>query len=78
MAAEPLPLESTEQAVAWKPFHSQVSAAGFARRLSTQLGFPFRAVRAGPAKYQVVFDYTDAAQRELLESQITSITGYTP
>ena len=69
---------TTEQAIAWKPFHSQVSAAGFARRLSTQLGFPFRAVRAGPAKYQVVFDYTDAAQRELLESQITSITGYTP
>jgi len=55
-----------------------VSAAGFARRLSTQLGFPFRAVRTGPANYQVVFDYSNAAERELLERQITSITGYVP
>jgi len=47
--------EALATAVVWKPFHSEVSATGFARRLSTQLGYPFRALREGPARYHVVF-----------------------
>jgi|GEM_PF-3391868 len=65
-----------ETAVIWKPFHSSVSAAGFARRLSTQLGYPFRSLREGPAKYHVVFDYESDAQRELLKEQVKALTGF--
>jgi len=63
-------------AVIWKPFHSEVSAAGFARRLSVQLGYPFRALREGPARYHVVFDYDTEQQRELLRSQVVALTGF--
>lgn len=65
-----------ETAVVWKPFHSEVSATGFARRLSTQLGYPFRALREGPARYHVVFDYDTVQQRELLQQQVTALTGF--
>ena len=65
-----------ETAVVWKPFHSEVSATGFARRLSTQLGYPFRALREGPARYHVVFDYDTDQQRELLQQQVTALTGF--
>ncbi len=65
-----------ETAVVWKPFHSEVSANGFARRLSTQLGYPFRALRDGPARYHVVFDYDTEQQRALLQQQVTALTGF--
>jgi len=65
-----------ETAVVWKPFHSEVSADGFARRLSTQLGYPFRALREGPAKYHVVFDYGSEEQREMLRAQVKALTGF--
>lgn len=81
---EALPLEGLavkdgqvlETAVVWKPFHSEVSADGFARRLSTQLGYPFRALREGPAKYHVVFDYGSEEQREMLRAQVKALTGF--
>lgn len=73
--SEPL-VVANETAVIWKPFHSQVSAEGFARRLSTQLGYPFRALREGPAKYHVVFDYGNDQQRELLRDQVRALTGF--
>ncbi len=65
-----------ETAVIWKPFHSEVSANGFARRLSTQLGYPFRALKEGPGKYHVVFDYGSDQQRELLQQQVSALTGF--
>ena len=65
-----------ETAVVWKPFHSEVSAQGFARRLSVQLGYPFRALREGPATYQVVFDYSSEEQREVLRQQVEALTGF--
>jgi hypothetical protein len=65
-----------ETAVIWKPFHSEVSANGFARRLSTQLGYPFKALRAGPARYHVVVEYETEQQRELLQQQVAAITGF--
>jgi len=70
------PNETLETAVVWKPFHSEVSADGFARRLSTQLGYPFRALREGPAKYHVVFDYESQEQREMLRAQVEALTGF--
>lgn len=63
-------------AVVWKPFHSEVSAKGFARRLSVQLGYPFRSLREGPARYHVVFDYESVSQRELLREQVKALTGF--
>ena len=68
--------QALETAVVWKPFHSEVSADGFVRRLSTQLGYPFRALREGPAKYHVVFDYGSEEQREMLRAQVKALTGF--
>lgn len=64
------------QASIWQPFHSEVSASGFARRLSVQLGYPFYVAKQAPGQYLVVFDYDDAAQRQLLQQQVVSITGF--
>jgi len=75
-AAEPPAPPAMETAIVWKPFHSEVSADGFARRLSTQLGYPFRALREGPAKYYVVFDYDSQEQRELLRGQVEALIGF--
>ena len=59
----------------WIPFHSQMSAEGFAARLSRALGHEFRVVRQGAGAYQVVFDAADADQRALIIAQVTEITG---
>ncbi len=68
----------TTQAVVWRPFHSEVSANGFARRLSAQLGVDFYVRRQEAAVYHVVFDYTSPEERELLQSQIAALTGFSP
>ncbi|MEE8243736.1 MAG: hypothetical protein V3R27_01970 [Pseudomonadales bacterium] len=60
----------------WEPFHSEVSATGFAKRLSLQLGYPFEVVKQAPARYLVVFDYASDAERKLLEQQVSVLTGY--
>ncbi len=70
----PAPVTST--APVWEPFHSEVSATGFAKRLSLQLGYPVEVVKQAPARYLVVFDYVSDAERTLLEQQISVLTGY--
>ena len=62
-------------AAAWEPFHSQMSAAGFARRLSRELEYPFRVERRGPGAYLVVFDAQSPPQRDMLLAQIAEMTG---
>lgn len=62
----------------WHPFHSEASAEGFARRLSTQLGHPFSVLRVAAAEYHVVFDYADHSERELLQRQVAVVTGRQP
>ncbi|MEM1435277.1 MAG: hypothetical protein AAGG11_14550 [Pseudomonadota bacterium] len=62
----------------WRPFHSEASAEGFARRLSSQLGYPFTVQRVAAAEYHVVFDYADGSERELLSRQIAALTGRQP
>jgi len=59
----------------WVPFHSQMSAEGFATRLSQALDHDFRVVRQGAGAYQVVFDASDADQQALIMAQVTEITG---
>lgn len=66
------------QVAVWRPFHSQMSAEGFAKRLSLQLGYPFSVVKVGAARYHVVFSYEDTAERDLLAEQLTALTGYSP
>ena len=59
----------------WVPFHSQMSAEGFATRLSRALDHEFRVVRQGAGAYQVVFDAADADEQALIMAQVTEITG---
>ena len=59
----------------WVPFHSQMSAAGFAARLSESLGHPFDVERRGPGRYQVVFAYADEAERASLLEEAAAVTG---
>ncbi len=63
-------------AAIWEPFHSEVSATGFAKRLSLQLGYPFQVTKDGPARYLVVFDYKSDEERALLVQQVATLTGY--
>lgn len=59
----------------WTPFHSQMSAEGFAARLSRQLDHDFRVERRAAGAYQVVFDAGTGDERDLLLTQIREITG---
>src|SRR5690606_15825827 len=53
----------------WVPFHSEVSASGFAARLSESLDHPFGVERRGPRSYQVVFRYRSEPERRALLAQ---------
>jgi len=66
----------SSSAAIWVPFHSAVSATGFAKRLSLQLGYPFQVTKDGPARYLVVFDYKSDEERALLVQQVATLTGY--
>jgi len=59
----------------WVPFHSQMSAEGFATRLSLALEREFRVERQGAGAYQVVFDAADPTDRELVLAEVSEITG---
>jgi hypothetical protein len=59
----------------WVPFHSQMSAEGFATRLSRALDHEFRVVRQGAGAYQVVFDAANADEQALIMARVTEITG---
>lgn len=76
VALPEVPAPVTGTAPVWEPFHSEISATGFAKRLSLQLGYPFEVLKQGPARYLVVFDYESDAERSLLQQQIAALTGY--
>lgn len=59
----------------WYPFHSQMSAEGFANRLSQALDHGFQVERQGAGAYQVVFEAASDSEKELLLAQIAEITG---
>lgn len=59
----------------WEPFHSHMSAEGFAARLSRELEHEFRVERQAAGAYQVVFNTADPREREALLAQISEITG---
>lgn len=90
-AAEPTPLlasndsptaaswtlarETGTATAVWVPFHSQMSAEGFAARLGRELEHEFRVEKRGAGSYQVVFDAVDPIQQALLEARVREITG---
>ncbi len=76
VALPEVPAPVTGTAPVWEPFHSEISATGFAKRLSLQLGYPFEVLKQGPARYLVVFDYASERERSLLQQQIAALTGY--
>ena len=59
----------------WVPFHSEMSARGFARRLAEQFGHPFSVEREGPGAYNVVFSYDHPEQREQMLADVKEVTG---
>lgn len=69
------PAADLNSASVWVPFHSEMSASGFAARLSDSLDHPFRVERRGPGRYQVVFRYHDEPERQALLAQAERLTG---
>jgi hypothetical protein len=59
----------------WAPFHSEMSANGFAERLTSSLDHPFTVAREGPGRYQVSFRYRDERQRRTLLARAAEVTG---
>jgi hypothetical protein len=59
----------------WVPFRSQMSAQGFARRLTGKLDHPFRVDRQGPGRYQVLFSYASELDRLDVLDQVSFLTG---
>ncbi len=68
-------LAPARRAAAWTPFHSRASARGFARHLNEKTGVDFTIVKEGPGHYEVVFEYTNDAERLAIESRIASAAG---
>ena len=69
---------TAEVQLAWKPFRNEASAAGFARRLSDQLGHEFYVIREGPGRYQVGFNYISSLDRDAVLTSIETMTGFRP
>jgi len=69
------PASNAGRAAVWVPFHSRMSADGFAERLSESLDHPFRVEREGPGRYQVVFAYGDESERRALLDEAAAATG---
>ena len=67
-----------EQAIVWTPFHSEMSANGFARRLARALDHPFAVRRDGPGRYQVVFPYEGDSARDEVLARVAMLTGTQP
>ena len=59
----------------WTPFYSQLSADGFARRMTGFTAHPFSVRREGAGRYQVVFAYTDEDERARVLSALATATG---
>jgi len=59
----------------WQPFHSEISAEGFRRRLEGVTGLDYRVVSPRPGEYQVAFAYRDEAERQERLAAIEAATG---
>lgn len=59
----------------WQPFHSEISAEGFRRRLEGVTGLDYRVVSPRPGEYQVAFAYRNEAERQENLAAIEAATG---
>ena len=59
----------------WVPFRSQMSAQGFARRLTGKLDHTFSVDREAPGRYQVIFSYASEFERLTVLDEVQSVTG---
>lgn len=59
----------------WLPFHSQMSAEGFAARLSRELDRPFEVERRGAGAYQVVLSGGSSAENAVILDRVAELTG---
>ena len=75
--AAPILTELSQEQSVWVPFRSEISARGFAGKLTEQLERPFQVLRGGPGQYLVVFGYQDEAERAEVLAEINALTGYT-
>ena len=71
----PAPGEDTQWFAVWDPFHSELSANAFARRLERMTGLDYRVVRSGPAKYEVAVAFRSEAERVANIALIEEATG---
>ena len=58
----------------WSPFRSELSAKGFARKLTVQTSRRFRVVRT-PDGYQVGFDYSSDHEKAAVAAVVDRLTG---
>ena len=59
----------------WEPFHSELSADGFARRLERLTGLDYRVASVGRGRYQVAVAHTDDMDIEVALARIEAATG---
>ena len=59
----------------WPPFHSELSAEGFASRLGRVTGLDYRVTETGPGRYQVAVAYLDEQERRAAVALIEAKTG---
>jgi len=59
----------------WQPFHSEISAEGFRRRLEGVTALDYRVLSPRPGEYQVAFAYHDEAERQENLAAIEAATG---
>ena len=63
-------------ATIWTPFYSEISASGFANRLSLVLNQPFEVARSGAGRYSVTFVHDSVEDRDRVLDEVEALTGY--
>ncbi|MDH3589099.1 MAG: hypothetical protein OEQ74_06820 [Gammaproteobacteria bacterium] len=71
----PRPTVEMEWFMVWDPFHSELSANAFARRLERITGLDYRVIKTDPARYRVAVGYTSEEQRVANVAAIEEATG---
>ena len=59
----------------WDPFHSELSANAFARRLERLTGLDYRVIKTSATEYRVTMGYTSEEQRLANVAMIEEATG---
>ena len=63
-------------ATIWTPFYSEISASGFASRLSLALNQPFEVARSDAGRYSVTFVHDSVEDRDRVLDEVEALTGY--